>query len=417
MLFNSLQFLIFFVIIFSLYLMLKQKWQNRMLLVASCIFYSAWDWRFLFLIFISITTDYFCALKIYRTENEKQRKHFLLLSIIVNLSILGFFKYFNFFLDNLIALLNYFGITIQMHFIKIILPLGISFYTLKTLSYTFDVYRKEMKPVRSFLDYALFVIFFPQIIAGPIMRAKDLLPQILALRKLSFDKFSRGLYLILWGLIQKIFIADNLANIANPVFASNPPYNGLIVLIAVYAFAFQIFCDFAGYSNISIGLGRCMGFDTTSNFDRPYLSKNPADFWRRWHITLSTWLRDYLYTPIVVNRRYWGDWGIIFGLMVTLIVCGFWHGAAWTFVVWGAYHGLLLAIHYLSRPLLIKILTPKNVVFKKIWGFVQIVIFFHIICIGWIFFWAKSISQAFSMLYSIIFRFQLIPVTSIKFSF
>jgi len=303
MLFNSLQFAIFFLIVYSLYLVLKCEWQNRVLLLASCIFYAAWDWKFLSLIFISISTDYFCSIAIRGSDNEKIKKWLLILSIAVNLSILGLFKYFNFFSANLTQLINLFGFSVQPYTINIILPIGISFYTFKTMSYTIDVYTGKIEPARNYLDYALFVIFFPLLLAGPIMRAGDLLPQIASPRKLSLNKFYEGSYLIFWGLFQKIFIADNLAKIVNLIFGSKPPYEGVEVLITIYAFAFQIFCDFAGYSNIARGLGKCMGFDIMVNFNLPYFATNPQDFWQRWHISLSNWFRDYLYYPIALRMR------------------------------------------------------------------------------------------------------------------
>jgi len=402
MLFNTLQFALFFLIVFLLYLLLPHKWQNRMLLVASCIFYGIWDWRFLTLIFASITTDYLCSLKIHEANDERIKKRYLIVSIAVNLSILGFFKYCNFFLDNLQQLLNHFGIMIHGPFLRIALPIGISFYTLKTMSYTLDVYRNEMKPTKSFWDYALYVAFFPQLIAGPIARAKDLLPQILAPRKFNLESFYEGCYLIFWGVFQKVFIADNLARIVNPFFASQPPYNGSTVLLVSYAFAFQIYCDFAGYSNIAIGLGKCMGFETMANFNLPYFSTNPADFWRRWHISLSTWLRDYLYTPLVVSKRYWKKWGVAFALMVTFILCGLWHGAAWTFVVWGAYQGAILVIFMGIQPLLPKISPPKNMLLETIWFLGKVLFFFHIICFGLLIFRAQSMIQVFSMIQGLV---------------
>ncbi|MBW1679002.1 MAG: MBOAT family protein, partial [Deltaproteobacteria bacterium] len=272
MLFNSLEFGVFFFIVYALYLMLGHRWQNRMLLMASYVFYGAWAWRFLSLIFISTILDYLCGIKIYESDSLKRKRFFLFCSIIGNLTILGFFKYFNFFASNLQALLSHFGFSIQPHFLNLILPVGISFYTFQSMSYTIDIYRNQMEPTRNFLDFALFVAFFPQLVAGPIERARRLLPQILAPRKITLDKFYAGCYLIFWGLFQKVFIADNLARIVDPIFAAGPPYNGAMVLIALYGFAFQILCDFAGYSNIARGLGKCLGFDIIVNFNLPYFS-------------------------------------------------------------------------------------------------------------------------------------------------
>ena len=405
--FNSLQFALFFIIVFLLYLALKHKWQNRLLLVASCVFYAAWDWRFLGLVFISITTDYFCALKIRGSDDEKIKKRFLVLSILINLSILGFFKYFNFFSANFTHLINMLGFSVQPYVLKIILPLGISFYTFKTMSYTIDVYTGKTEPTRSYLDYALFVIFFPLLLAGPIMRAGGLLPQIASKRKLTLDKFYEGCYLIFWGLFQKVFVADNLARIADQVFNAPAPYNGAAVLLATYAFAFQIYCDFAGYSNMAMGIGKCLGFEITLNFNLPYFATNPQDFWQRWHITLSTWLRDYLYTPISFSLRRWGKWGIGCALMATFLLCGLWHGAGWTFILWGAYWGVLIISYSLLKPLLAKIPGPKNAIGKSLWFVVRVVVFFQLVCLGWLIFKASSFQQIYEMLHAISFNFRV----------
>lgn len=405
MLFNSLQFAVFFIIVYSLYLVMNHKWQNWMLLAASCVFYGAWDWRFLLLMFVSITTDYFCALKIQESVEEKTRKRFLFLSIFINLAILGFFKYFNFFAVSMDNLFSYFGFSIQPHLLHIILPVGISFYTFQALSYTIDVYRRELEPTRSFRDYALFVTYFPQLVAGPIMRARDLLPQVLSARKISLEQFYEGCYLIFWGLFQKIFVADNLAKIVDSVFNFSGPYNAAKVLIALYAFAFQIYCDFAGYSNIARGLGKCMGFNIMINFNLPYFATNPSDFWRRWHISLSTWLRDYLYIPLGGNKK--GELITYRNLAITMLLGGLWHGAAWTFVIWGAYHGMLLIIHRLLKPVLAKMPRPKNAVIGKAWFFLRIVFFFQLTCVGWLIFRAKSIGQILNMLGSFISNFNV----------
>jgi len=375
-----------------------------MLLVASYVFYGAWDWRFLSLIFISTVLDYFCGIRIHETADQKKKKLFLIFSIFGNLSILGFFKYFNFFASSLQALFANVGIGIQPHFLHIILPVGISFYTFQTMSYTIAIYRQEMKPTRRFLDFALFVAFFPQLVAGPIERAKRLLPQILLPRKLTLDKFYEGCYLIFWGLFQKVFIADNLAKLVDPVFSGSPPYNGAKVLIALYAFAFQIFCDFAGYSNIARGLGKCMGFDIMVNFNLPYFATNPREFWHRWHISLSSWLRDYLYIPLGGNKR--GTPILYRNLAITMLLGGLWHGAAWTFVIWGAYHGALLITHRLLQPLFTKMPSPRGFVMRRIWSLTKVVFFFHLLCLGWLLFRAQSMTQVFNMLQSLVWNFR-----------
>lgn len=403
MLFNSIQFAVFFIIVYTIFLVLNHKWQNRMLLVASCVFYGAWSWRFLLLMFVSITTDFFCAKYIHQLSDIKPRKRLLVLNFIVNLGILGFFKYFNFFEANLLALLYFFGISIKTNLLHIILPVGISFYTFQAMSYSFDVYRKQLVPAKNFLDYALFVTFFPQLVAGPIERATHLLPQVLKPRQITLDKFYEGSYLIFWGLFQKIVVADNLAKLVNPIFAASPPYNGSAVLVSLYAFAFQIYCDFAGYSNIARGLGKCMGFEIMLNFNLPYFATNPKEFWQRWHISLSTWLRDYLYIPLGGNKK--GVFKTYRNLIITMLLGGLWHGASWTFVIWGAYHGLFLVGHKMSMPYLKKVPILKSFILNKVWFLIRLFFFFNVVCLGWLFFRAQNIRQALDMLGSLIFNF------------
>ena len=408
MLFNTLQFAVFFIIVYSLYLALNHKWQNRMLLVASYIFYGAWDWRFLSLLFISTYLDYFCGIRIHQSNHSREKRLLLLLSIFGNLTLLGFFKYFDFFAANLETLLGYFGFSVNPSFLHIILPLGISFYTFQTMSYTIDIYRGQMKPTKNLYDFALFVAFFPQLVAGPIERASHLLPQVLSKRLVTIDKFYEGCYLIFWGLFQKVFIADNLARIVDPVFSHAPPHGGANVLLALYAFAFQILCDFAGYSNMARGLGKVMGFDIMVNFNLPYFSTNPREFWQRWHISLSTWLRDYLYIPLGGNRR--GTLYTYRNLAITMFLGGLWHGAAWTFIIWGIYHGVLLIIHRLIEPFLNKVHLAKNFIATNLWFVVKVVFFFHIVCFGWLIFRAESIHQIFSMLKALVFDFHVTDI-------
>ncbi|HXV28408.1 MAG TPA: MBOAT family O-acyltransferase, partial [bacterium] len=408
MLFNSVQFFIFFGLVYSLYLVSRHRWQNRILLAASLIFYAAWDWRFLSLILLTVTTDYTVGLKIAGTEDPRKRKNYLLISLVSNLTILGFFKYFNFFIGNFEALLRTMGLPVSTPALHIVLPVGISFYTFQSLSYVIDIYRRDLKPTSRYFDYALYISFFPQLVAGPIERATHLLPQVLSPRKVTLEKFYSGCYLIFWGLFQKVFVADNLVKLVDPVFASGPPYDGFKVLTAVYAFAFQIYCDFAGYSNIARGLGQCMGFDIMFNFNLPYFSTNPREFWKRWHISLSTWLRDYLYIPLGGNRK--GTWKTYRNLILTMLLGGLWHGASWTYIFWGAYHGLLLVIHRMSEPFFGTLRAVKKGFLEKTWFAVRVVFFFHFICLGWLFFRAKSIGQAFLMLKSLVYDFQLPPL-------
>ncbi len=404
MLFNTLQFAIFFFIVYLLYLVLSHKWQNRMLLIASCIFYGAWNWKFLFLLFLTIGVDYFIGLKIHETEKIRKRKILLAASIFINLGILGVFKYYNFFAENLQALINLWGFSFHLRFLKVILPIGISFYTFQSMSYVIDIYRRNLKPAKNILDFALFVTYFPQLVAGPIERAIHLLPQVLSPRKLDLDKFYQGCYLIFWGLFQKVFVADNLAKIVDATFAGTPPYQGTNILLSIYAFAFQIFCDFAGYSNIARGLGKCMGFDIMINFNLPYFATNPREFWQRWHISLSTWLRDYLYIPLGGNRK--GALVTCRNLFLTMFLGGLWHGAAWTYVIWGAYHGILLIIYKALGPFLKIVPIPENRFWKKAWFLARVAFFFHLTCLGWLIFRARSLKQLNDMLTSLLFNFR-----------
>src|SRR3989338_351696 len=399
MLFHSLEFLLFFIFTFVLYIFLNHKWQNRLLLVASLIFYGFWDWRFLFLIFFSTSIDYFLGSKIYSAPNAKTKKSYLVTSIVMNLGVLGFFKYFNFFVDSFIDGANLLGLNFNPALPKIILPVGISFYTFQAMSYTIDIYRGQLKPVKSFFDFALFVSFFPKLIAGPIERSSHLLPQIINPRVLKLNEFYEGCHLFFWGLFEKLFIANSLVQIADSVFDQYESYDGLAILAGLYAFAFQIFADFDAYSNMARGIGKTMGFDLMINFNLPYFATNPVDFWRRWHISLSTWLRDYLYIPLGGNRL--SKWKTYRNLMLTMILGGFWHGANWTFVFWGAYHGLLLVIYRAFTAIRKPLEDPNR------WYFLRVIFFFHVVTLGWLLFRAESLLQAKGMLYKLIFDFHI----------
>lgn len=407
LLFNTLAFFVFFLAVYSLYLIANHRWQNRLLLVASYVFYGSWDWRFLGLLFFSTVVDFVSGWMIGRSDDSRVRKWWLTVSIVTNLGLLGFFKYFNFFVDSFTSLAGRFGWTVDDVTLRIILPVGISFYTFQTMSYTIDVFRRRIKPTTHFFDFALFVSFFPQLVAGPIERARHLLPQILAPRRIYDQASFEGVYLIGWGLFKKVVIADTLATFVDPVFAAPEPYSGALVLLALYAFAWQIYGDFSGYSDIARGLGKLMGFDLMINFEIPYFARNPRDFWRRWHISLSTWLRDYLYIPLGGNRL--GKAKTIRNLGVTMVLGGLWHGAAWTFVVWGAYHGLLLIVHRFVR-------VPAVV---QRWGraswrgqpglaaVLPMVVYFHLTLLGWLLFRAQSLKQVWQMVVSVVTNFDL----------
>ena len=347
MLFNSLTFVTFFIVTYTLYVLFYRKtgWQNALLLIASYIFYGYWDWRFLSLIIISTLVDFLIGLRLGRTENEHARKQLLAISLMVNLSILGFFKYFNFFSDNFTDILNLVGTEADPITLNIILPIGISFYTLQTISYTFDIYRRKMQPTHNLLDFAVFVAFFPQLMAGPIERAINLLPQIERPRQITTSQVHVGLYLILMGYFKKVVVADNLAFMVNRIFNNYTWYTDLDIILAVIAFTFQVYGDFSGYSDIARGLAKLMGVEIMVNFHLPFFAINPADFWQRWHISLSTWIRDYLYIPFGGNRK--GTLITVRNLFITMIIGGLWHGAARNFVIWGIYEGLLVVIYFL----------------------------------------------------------------------
>ncbi len=345
MLFNSLDFLFFFSFVYALYLRLPHRGQNLLLLASSYFFYGAWDYRFLSLLFLSTAVDYVLARAIEDSPSPRRRRRLLVISMCVSLGVLGFFKYCNFFIENLQALLAAFGLDAAGWHLDIILPWGISFYTFQTMSYTIDVYRGHMKACRQFGDFAVFVSFWPHLVAGPIMRANLLLPQVQTPRVITYEMVREGTWLILFGLYKKVVVADNLAPFANALFDDPAGFQGLAVLGGLLAFAFQIYGDFSGYSDIARGTARLMGFDLMVNFRMPYFATNPSDFWRRWHISLSTWLRDYLYISLGGNRA--GRARTYLNLTITMLLGGLWHGAAWHFIAWGAYHGLLLVAHRL----------------------------------------------------------------------
>ena len=368
------------------------------LLVASYVFYAAWDYRFLALILFSTMVDYLAGAGIARCAGSRAKKRWLWLSIAVNLGLLGFFKYFNFFIEGFQALLAAVGITVSDASLHIVLPVGISFYTFQSMSYTIDIYRGEMAPTDRFLDFALFVAFFPQLVAGPIERATRLLPQITAPRKVTGRMCNQGVYLIFFGLFEKVVVADNLAVLVDGVYGG-PPESGLMVLLATYAFAFQIFADFDGYSNMAKGLAALMGFDLTDNFRTPYFSRTPSEFWRRWHVSLSTWLRDYLYLSLGGNRL--GTAKTARNLVVTLLLGGLWHGASWMFVLWGGFHALLL-VAYL--PFQRKTADGEGGA-SGLSGAVQRLVLFHLVCLGWMLFRAESPAQFLALAGRVVFHF------------
>ena len=342
LLFNSWVFAAFFVVVWVLHRPARVRWQNGVVLVASYIFYGWWDWRFLSLLAVSTLVDFSVARRM-SSAAEAQRRGLLMVSLVTNLGILGFFKYFGFFVGSAAGALTTLGFEVDWSVLTIVLPVGISFYTFQTMAYTIDVYRRRLEPTSDFLAFAVYVSFFPQLVAGPIERAQRLLPQLTKARRATRSQLASGLVLILIGLARKIAIADVAAPAVDRVFADLSSATAIATLGGVLLFSLQIYADFAGYSDIARGTARMLGIDLMINFEHPYFSTNIADFWRRWHISLSTWLRDYLYIPLGGNRQ--GPVKTYRNLMLTMLLGGLWHGAAWTFVVWGGIHGFALAVH------------------------------------------------------------------------
>jgi D-alanyl-lipoteichoic acid acyltransferase DltB (MBOAT superfamily) len=462
MLFNSFHFAYFFAFLLPTYWALR-RWlvaQNVLLLGAAYYFYGCWNPKFLSLLILSTVMDFACGLWVNKFEDPRKRKACVAASMALNLGMLGYFKYCNFFAASLHTLLDRSGVHIPLwHLQNIILPIGISFYTFQSMSYVIDVYRKEIKPTRNLLEFATFVSFFPHLVAGPIMRPTILLPQIERKRRFDLQQFYSGAYLIFWGLTKKVVVADNLALFVSDLFDKWQTIDGGLALLAVYAFAFQIYCDFSGYTDAARGIAKMLGIELALNFNLPYFATSPKDFWNRWHISLSTWLRDYLYITLGGNRQANGNifWKVMFGisaavtgwmvfgplrhapvtqptkflcvgafvlcglgvvlpmrnklalyrnLMLTMVIGGLWHGASWTFVAWGAYQGLLLVGHRMVEPLLARI-KPTEIVDRACWKGLRIFVTFHLVCLGWLLFRAESMDQAFGMLSAITTRFAI----------
>ena len=400
MLFNSIEFSIFLPIVFLLYWYVAKnntKYQNLILLVSSYIFYGCWDWRFLLLLIFSTLLDYFSAIKIAEASNQSQKKFWFWLSIGINLGFLSVFKYYNFFVTSLVDSMAHFGLHPNVALLEVILPVGISFYTFHGLSYVIDVYYERIIPQRNFIFYSVFVCFFPLLVAGPIERATHLLPQIIRKREFDYAKAIDGLRQILWGLFKKIVIADNCATYSNRIFDTYQIESGSTLFIGAVFFAFQIYGDFSGYSDIALGTARLFGIELLQNFSFPYFSRDIAEFWRRWHISLTTWFRDYIYIPLGGSRV--SKWKVLRNTFVIFLVSGFWHGANWTYIAWGAYHALLFL------PLIIFKINRKNIdtvsqgkVLPDIIDLFQILTTFSLVVIGWVFFRSATIHDAFGYL-------------------
>ena len=415
MLFNSIDFAIFLPIVFIIYWFMTKrnlKLQNLLIVVSSYVFYGWWDYRFLILILFSTLVDFAVGIQLEKTQGKRPRQQLLWISILVNIGLLGFFKYYNFFVDNFTSAFSFFGTEIQANTLNIILPVGISFYTFQTLSYTIDVYRQKFEPTRDFIAFAAFVSFFPQLVAGPIERATHLLPQFYKQRQFHYSKAVDGLRQILWGLFKKVVIADNCAYYVNMIFEDYQSYSGSTLLIGALFFAFQIYGDFSGYSDIAIGTARLFGFNLKQNFAFPYFSRDIAEFWRRWHISLTTWFRDYVYIPLGGSRG--SKWNQVRNVFIIFLVSGFWHGANWTFIVWGLLNALYFLPLLLTRQNRINVdVVAVNSNLPTLREFFGIVLTFGLTVITWVFFRADSIADAFSYL-TYMFQVSLFSIPQIR---
>lgn len=397
MLFNSFEFAIFFPLVVIGYFLLPPRFRWAFLLGASYYFYMCWKAEYLVLIVISTLIDYVAGLRMGKTTVRSRRKKYLLLSLVANLGILFTFKYANFFSESLRVALNQFNIFYDMPMFDLLLPVGISFYTFQSMSYTIDVYRGEQQPERHLGKFALYVAFFPQLVAGPIERSLRLLPQFDRVFKFDYERVVSGLRLMLWGFFKKLVIADRLAIYVNEAYNHPAEYQGLTLLLATYFFAIQIYCDFSGYSDIAIGAARVMGYDLMTNFRQPYFSKSISEFWRRWHISLSTWFRDYLYIPLGGNRVGKQRW--YFNLFAVFVISGLWHGANWTFVVWGALHGGYLIFAIVTADWRQKLAHWSGLAKRPaLHNLLRTLITFHLVLFAWIFFRANSLSEAFMII-------------------
>jgi D-alanyl-lipoteichoic acid acyltransferase DltB (MBOAT superfamily) len=408
MLFNSLDFAIYLPVVFGIYWFVVNrnlKLQNSFILLASYVFYGWWDWRFLTLILFSTIVDYLVGIQLGKEKKPLKRKLLLWTSLTSNLGLLGFFKYYNFFVDSFVDAFSLFGYSIASNSLNIILPVGISFYTFQTLSYTIDIYKKKLEPTPSFISFAAFVSFFPQLVAGPIERASHLLPQFFNKRVFNYNQATDGLRQILWGLFKKIVIADNCAVFANEIFNNSTEYSGVNLLLGALFFTFQIYGDFSGYSDIAIGVSRLFGFDLMQNFAFPYFSRDIAEFWRRWHISLSTWFRDYVYIPLGGSRV--DTIKKLRNIFIIFIVSGFWHGANWTFIAWG----FLNACYFLPLLLAGKNRANTDIVAQgrlipNLRELGSITSTFLLTLLAWVFFRANNLSHAFSYINGIFSDFQ-----------
>jgi alginate O-acetyltransferase complex protein AlgI len=390
MLFNSFQFLLFFPVVTLIYFLIPHKFRWLHLLVASCVFYMAFIPIYILILILTIVIDYYAGIFIENAQGAR-RKAFLAMSIIANVGVLAFFKYYNFFADNINDLFHWTNVSGNIPLLKIILPIGLSFHTFQAMSYTIEVYRGNQKTERHFGIYALYVMFYPQLVAGPIERPQNMLHQFHEKHEFDYNDMVSGLRMMMWGLFKKVVIADRLAVVTDPVFNAPHSYSGLAIVIGTVFFAFQIFCDFSGYSNIALGAARVMGFRLMTNFNRPYSARSISEFWRRWHISLSTWFNDYVFTPLTISWRNYGLLAIGCAAILTFLTSGLWHGANWTFIVWGGLHGLAIAYEVLTKKWRKKLFKKLPV---KLGETISRGLTFTYVCFCYVFFRANTLHDA-----------------------
>lgn len=392
MLFNSLAFVIFFPIVAFLYFAIPHRYRWSLLLIASYYFYMCWKVEYILLIAVSTVSAYLATIQIENQNNQLKKKAYLIASVSINLGILFLFKYFNFCNDSLRSLFNHFNLPYTIPAFNVLLPVGISFYTFQTVGYIIDVYRGESKAEKHLGMFALYVAYFPQLVAGPIERCTRLLPQFLKKHEFDYQRVTDGLKLMAWGMFKKVVIADRLAPLVAQVYNNPREYQGISFIVATVFFAFQVYCDFSGYSDIAIGAGQVMGIKLMKNFDRPYAARSVSEFWRRWHISLSSWIRDYLFLPIALNKRYWGAWGLLYASMIAFSLMGLWHGANWNFLFFGVLHGLALSYEIVTNKTRKRL---SKLIPSQIYTTLTLILTFAFINFTYIFFRANTISDAF----------------------
>jgi alginate O-acetyltransferase complex protein AlgI len=403
MLFNSIEFLFFFPIVIALFFMLPHKFRWSLLLVASCYFYMFFRPVYILILFFTIVIDYYAGILIEKQTDQKKRRWWLIMSLVANIGVLAIFKYFNFINANITGLGELLGVHVELPYLAILLPVGLSFHTFQAMSYTIEIYRGNYTAEKHFGIYALYVMFFPQLVAGPIERPQNMLPQFHEKKTFTYENAVNGLNLIAWGMFKKVVIADRLAEYVNLVYGNANHYTTIPVVIATVFFVFQIYCDFSGYSDIAIGLGKMMGYELMENFDRPLISKSVSEFWRRWHISLSSWFRDYLFSPIIFSHKNWGAFALIYAAFVTFILCGLWHGAKWNFIIFGTLQGALISYEIVTTDFRKKLGKKMN---RTLHQSICLILTFCFTCFSMIFFRADTFQQAKTIVKKI-FQFNL----------